>query len=98
MPRSAVLLALILLSCHPPSVSRSAVTHGAPDSDDPATVALVLPVAVCGQPPIVFCTGTLVAGRAVLTAAHCLQDAPAGAIQVFFGADAHGTGERLDVI
>jgi secreted trypsin-like serine protease len=97
--RHGIFLALILSSCSQPHSSpfRAAVTHGAPDPDDPAIVALVLQPALCGAPEIVSCTGTLVAPRAVLTAAHCLTEGPAGAIQVFFGEDARSDGVRLDV-
>jgi hypothetical protein len=96
--RAFVVLALSLGACHRPAPLRSAITQGTPDPGDPAVVAVVLPLPVCGQPALVVCTGTLIAERAVLTAAHCLHEAPAGAFQVFFGSDVRADGDRRDVV
>lgn len=96
--RFAIVIALGLAACHRPAPVRSAITQGAPDSGDPAVVALVLPVPLCGQPAMLVCTGTLVAERAVLTAAHCLKEAPPGAFQVFFGGDVNAAGDPRGVV
>jgi secreted trypsin-like serine protease len=94
----ATIVTLSLAACHRPAPLRSAITQGSPDSGDPAVVALVLPVPLCGQPAMLVCTGTLVAERAVLTAAHCLKESPAAGYQVFFGSDVNAGGELRDVI
>jgi V8-like Glu-specific endopeptidase len=97
--RAFVVLALSLGACHRPTTPlRSAITQGAPDAGDPSVVALLLPSSPCGQPPMLVCTGTLVADRAILTAAHCLRDAPADAFFAFFGGDVSAAGDRRDVM
>ncbi|MCA9537873.1 MAG: trypsin-like serine protease [Myxococcales bacterium] len=42
-----------------------------------------------------FCTGTLVAPNAVLTAAHCLEDVRADEVSFFIGADATRGGDAV---
>ncbi len=66
---------------------------GAADPADPATVALVAAPISCGEPLRVVCSGTLVAPRVVLTAAHCVTALPAADLVVYFGSDvASGQG------
>lgn len=64
-------------------------------SDDQRVVALRLP-AGCGQPPAVQCTGTLLSPRAVLTAAHCIENTPLGSLEVVSATDA-GSAEVAGV-
>lgn len=80
-----VALAALLASAPAPGPGRSvalAITHGRLDDGDPGVVALL---AADGS---LLCTGTLVAPRVVVTAAHCVGAAAA----VFFGATAGGAG------
>jgi Trypsin len=81
-----------------PQSRHFAITHGTADSADPAVAALLLRVSACDAPPAVFCSATLVAPRALATAAHCLDVAPLGAMVAFFGADARAPGETHAVV
>jgi V8-like Glu-specific endopeptidase len=73
------------------SVERQAVVGGALDPDSPAVVAIVPVVPTCGEPAgaaPVICTGTLIAPRVVLTAAHCVESADAAQVlSVVFAPD-----------
>jgi len=77
----------------PVAVARAGVVGGDPDPGDPAVVALVARRTRCeAQDLALLCTGTLVAPRVVLTAAHCLDVfGEDGQYEVFFGAQL-GTG------
>jgi len=83
-----LLLAAPLAGCGlPADSSRAAIVGGTPTSGDPAVVGLALRRARCEQQPSLFCTGTLIAPRVVLTAAHCLAGAAGpDAIEVYFDA------------
>jgi hypothetical protein len=90
---------LLLIGCTRfPSVARHAITNGMLDDGDPAVAALLLRVASCGAPPVVFCSATAIAPRALLTAAHCLDVAPLGAAVAFFGSDATAGGEFHSIV
>lgn len=96
-PRSCA-LTLLLVGCssRSPTASRHlAITHGTPDSADPAVAALLVLPSSCGSVAQVYCSATLVAPRTLLTAKHCLQ--PVTTMQVFFGADISGTGVTVGV-
>ncbi len=98
---SALLLAGGLAGCGPTGpqqelgVQGRPIFYGAPDTD-PAHAAVV---ALTQGPGFdYFCSGTLIAPDAVLTAAHCLDQVPIAATQVFFGDDVtSGVGTYLQV-
>jgi V8-like Glu-specific endopeptidase len=67
----------------------AAVVGGTTDDSDAAVVAIVARRTTCGEVPSVICSGTLIAPRVVLTAAHCLASlGPGASSEVMFGARA----------
>jgi hypothetical protein len=75
----------------------AAIVHGAVDTEDPATVAIVGRRLHCGTGPITICSGTLIAPRVVLTAAHCFETLRAGDVRVFVGSDVESSARHFDV-
>jgi uncharacterized protein (TIGR03382 family) len=74
-------------------VDELAIVDGQLDTGHPAVAALVTGGAQ-------FCTGTLVAPRVIVTAAHCLPpnyDVTASSIRVFFGDQIGGAGDSLAI-
>jgi hypothetical protein len=84
--------------------TRQAVVGGAPEPGFPAVGAIVPVSPTCGEPDAaspVTCTGTLVAPRVVLTAAHCVEntDAPQVLSVVFASETARALGrERVRAV
>jgi hypothetical protein len=66
---------------------RAWVVGGSPAAGDAAVVAILARRVECeGASPTLLCTGTLIAPRAVLAAAHCLDAfGPDGAYEIVFG-------------
>lgn len=99
MPRlpGLVLLLVAAGACEVPhapapvlQVESQAVTGGAPEPGSPAVGAIVPVSPTCGEETSpVICTGTLVAPRVVLTAAHCVENTEAPQLlSVVFAAEA----------
>jgi hypothetical protein len=89
----------VLLALHPAARGEpargavgQAIVQGIDDPGDAGVVALAL-----AQSGWVFCTGTLLSPRVVLTSAHCVFDLRADEVEVVFGADP-ATGARIPVL
>jgi hypothetical protein len=76
----------------PLGATAQAIVQGTDDPGDAGVVALALT-----RSGWVFCTGTLISPRVVLTSAHCVFDMRADEITVVFGADPK-TGARMPVL
>ncbi len=87
--------ALWLVTCAcvaPPTEAETAeratlALRDAEPSEDDAVVALVRAPVACGRVPALHCTGTVVAPRAVLTAAHCVLGSSLPRLWVAAGAE-----------
>ena len=91
---------LVLAGCSVDTAStQQAIVGGAPAPTDVAVVALLRRSVRCEPDATpVECTGTLVAPRVVVTAAHCVGDAPTNALEVFIGDSVTGPGRRIAVV
>ncbi len=69
------------------------LTQGTPDDADPAVVAIVR-----ASDGSLRCSGTVIAERVVLTAAHCGVQLEPSAYRVFFGGRVGDAGTTIDII
>jgi hypothetical protein len=83
---AAACAAAVVIAC---ARDARAIVGGAPDTTHVAVVAIQPVPPTCGQPPTdIQCTGTLVAPRIVVTAAHCLNTVDTAQLMtVTFAAD-----------
>lgn len=79
-----------------PAASARPIVDGTLDTGDPAVVAIGTRRVGCGEDLAARCTGTLIAPRLVLTAAHCVIDPRLSSdLEVLFGSATDAPGSQL---
>src|SRR5690349_6461408 len=90
-----VLCAVTLSGCAAETTeSSSAIVGGMEDRVHNAVVALVATPLTCGEPETVVCSGTVIAPRVVLTAAHCIESLAIAPGEIIIGSSAHSAAAR----
>jgi secreted trypsin-like serine protease len=90
-----VLCAVTLAGCTTHTTDRSSgIVGGMEDRRHDAVVALVATPLTCGEPETVVCSGTVIAPRVVLTAAHCIESLAIAPGEVVVGASTHSAAAR----
>jgi len=90
-PRSPFAALLLLAGCaQAPGAASPELSEGLEDPGDPAVVAIV----TAEDPTTLECTGSLIAERVVLTAAHCVRTG----LAVYFGPRLGGDGALVPVL
>jgi V8-like Glu-specific endopeptidase len=88
---AALLATILAMGCAPdtgpaPAAAARPIVDGTSDTGDPAAVAIGARRAGCDERLVARCSGTLVAPRLVLTAAHCVLDPRlSSSLEVLFG-------------
>ncbi|MBI2394358.1 MAG: trypsin-like serine protease [Deltaproteobacteria bacterium] len=100
-----LLAVVVALAACEPAVERpvarrqASITAGSPAPADGAVVAIVQRRVSCAEATtVVLCSGTLIAPRAVVTAAHCVADGPARRLEVRTTGAAGGVVEVRSIV